>query len=371
MVSATVIVSGMVAGTPGQSGAAWAVLQYLLGLARLGHDVHLVEPVDVVTAASARYCGQVMDAVGLGNRWCLAAQDGTTAGLSRVELTALARRADLLLNVSGMLTDEDVLANVPVRAYLDLDPGFIQLWHAVEGIDMRFAGHTHHATIGHGIGTPESPVPDCGIDWICTHQPVVLEHWPRAERTPTYGFTTLGNWRGYGSIEHDGVFYGQKVHSVRPLIELPRRTSVPVEAAFAIDPGETRDLQALQENGWRLLDAAAVGATPGSYSEFIRASTAELGIAKSGYVAARCGWFSDRSVCYLASGRPVLAQDAGFGDLLPVGEGLLSFSDLDTAVAGLETIMGNYSRHADAARALAEDVFDSDRVLTSLMSRLS
>jgi hypothetical protein len=366
----TSIVSGMVAGTPGQGGATWAVLQYLLGLRRLGHEVHLVEPV-TDPQASAGYCAQVMGAVGLEGRWCLVGPDGATAGLSRRELAGLGRRADLLLNVSGMLTDEDVMAHVPVRVYLDLDPGFVQLWHAVEGIDMRFAGHTHHVTIGHGIGAPGSPVPDCGLDWTSTEQPIVLDRWPRAHEEPSYGFTTLGNWRGYGSIEHDGVLYGQKVHSVRPLAELPQPTTASIEAAFAIDPGETRDLELLRSCGWRLLDAAAVGATPQHYADFVRASTAELGIAKSGYVAARCGWFSDRSVCYLASGRPVLAQDTGFESRLPVGEGLLAFSDVNTAVAGIDSILGDYARHSRAARALAEEIFDSDRVLRALLVRLS
>jgi hypothetical protein len=270
-----------------------------------------------------------------------------------------------------MLTDEDVMAQVPVRVYLDLDPGFIQLWHAVEGIDMRFAGHTHHVTIGHGIGTSLSPVPGCGINWISTEQPVVLEWWPRSTEPPSYGFTTMGNWRGYGSIEHGGVLFGQKAHSVRPLADLPQGSTATIEAAFAIDAAETRDLEMLRSRGWRLLDAGMLGATPQDYARFVRASTAELCIAKSGYVAASCGWFSDRSVCYLASGRPVLAQDTGFGVHLPIGEGLLSFTDVDTALGGIDAILSDYPRHADAARALALDVFDSDRVLAALLSGLA
>jgi hypothetical protein len=373
-VSATVIVSGMVGGSLGQGGATWSILQYVVGLARLGHDVYLVEPVDVAdltASANAPYCDSVLREVGLGDRWCLLARDGGTAGLSRESVQAVARRADLLLNVSGMLTDCEVVAHIPVRAYLDLDPGFNQLWHAGEGIDMRLAGHTHFVTIGPALGTPGCVIPDCGVRWLRTHQPVVLEHWPRTEQRPTYGFTTVGNWRGYGSIEYGGVKYGQKVHSTRELLALPRRTRVPIHAALAIDAGETRDLDALEENGWRLIDARAASATPADYRRFLRASTAELGIAKSGYVAARCGWFSDRSVCYLASGRPVLAQDTGFPDFLPTGAGLLAFSDVDTAVAGMDAIMTDYDKHARAARGIAEDVFDSDLVLTALLDQLT
>lgn len=366
--------SGMVAGTPSQGGATWAVLQYLLGLRRLGHDVCLVEPVDVpdlTGSASARYCSDVLDRFGLGHRWCLVTPGrGGTAGMDRTAMLEFARSADLLINVSGMLTDEDVLAAVPVRVYLDLDPGFIQLWQAVEGIDMRFAAHNRFVTIGHGIAAGTSVVPDLGLPWLATHQPVVLEHWPRVTSAPTRGFTTVGHWRGYGSIRHDGVLFGQKVHSWRPLMDLPQRVAIPLEVALAIDPGETADLDALRDGGWRLVDPAAVVATPDDYASFVRSSTGEIGIAKSGYVTARCGWFSDRSLCYLASGRPVVVQDTGLAPYLPIGVGLLPFSDAEGAAAAIDDVLTAYPAHARAARSIAEDVFDSDRVLADLLARL-
>jgi hypothetical protein len=141
--------------------------------------------------------------------------------------------------------------------------------------------------------------------------------------------------------------------------------------ALSIHPDEQDDLQALAENGWRLLDPAEVARTPSSYRSFVQGSRAELGIAKSGYVASRCGWFSDRSVCYLASGRPVLAQDTGFTDYLPAGEGLLSFNTLEEARGGVEEILRDYPRHARAARDLAEAYFDSDIVLTRLLDEVA
>lgn len=368
-----ILVSGMVAGTPRQGGATWAVLQYVLGLRRLGHDVALVEPVggDRPTDDSIRYATDVAGRFGLDDRWCLLAQaTGRTAGLSREALNGFARSADLLINVSGMLTDDEVLDAVPVRVYLDLDPGFVQLWQAVEGIDMRFAAHNRFVTIGHGIASGGSTVPDLGLPWSATHQPIVLEHWPRAEAQPTRGFTSVGNWRGYGSIQHDGVLFGQKVHSWRALVDLPRRVGVPLEVALAIDAGETTDLHALREGGWHLLDPATLVATPDDYAAFIRSSAGEIGIAKSGYVAAGCGWFSDRSVCYLASGRPVVAQDTGFAPYLPTGSGLLPFSDVDGAAAAIDAVLTDPRTHARAARSIAEDVFDSDRVLADLLARL-
>ena len=369
--SGRIVVSGMVAGVPGQGGAAWAVLQYVLGFRRLGHDVYLVEPVEELDPRSVAYFHEIAASFGLEGKAALLRQGTSeTVGAAYEDLLRAARAADVLVNVSGMLADEQLLEAIPVRVYLDLDPAFVQLWYAVNGIDMRFAAHTHFVTVGQSIGEPDCPVPTCDRDWLPTLQPVVLERWPFAEELVHDAATTVANWRGYGSIEHEGVFYGQKAHSLRQLIDLPGRTSEHLLLALAIHADETPDLEALDAHHWHLVDPADVTATPAAYHDFVQGSKAELGIAKSGYVASRCGWFSDRSACYLASGRPVVAQDTGFGRHLPTGEGLLSFSTTAEAAAALDEIGRNYDRHRRAARALAEEHFDSDRVLTGLLERL-
>lgn len=216
-----VIVSGMIAATPWQGGATWAVLQYLLGLRRLGFEVYFVEPIGgsgTPDPDALRYGKQVLERFGFGDRWALVSEPGgETIGMSREQLRAAAKRTDILLNVAGMLSDPDVFDSVPVRAYLDLDPAFTQLWHAAEGVDMRFDAHTHFVTVADAIGRPESPIPSCGREWIATLPPVALEEWPVAEEPASHGVTTVGHWRSYGSIHHDGVQYGQKVHSLRPL----------------------------------------------------------------------------------------------------------------------------------------------------------
>jgi hypothetical protein len=166
------------------------------------------------------------------------------------------------------------------------------------------------------------------------------------------------------------VQYGQKAHSMRRLIELPKRSAERFELAMNIHPEEKADLAALAANGWRLVDPAVVAGTPGRYADFVRGSRGEFGVAKSGYVASNCGWFSDRSACYLASGRPVVAQGTGWSDHLPAGEGLFSFRNVDDAVAAFEEVRRDYPRHARAARALAERHFDSDVVLTSILDRV-
>jgi hypothetical protein len=373
----SIIVSGMIAGDPHQGGATWAVLQYVLGLAALGYDVHFVEPIlaralqpsdaRLSDSQNSRYFEQVVRDFDLAGRASLLLAGTTeTVGIDYDELRRLTSRARLLINVSGMLTDDRLTSSIPVRVYLDLDPAFNQLW-STQGVDMRFAGHTHFVTIGQAIGEPGCPVPTCGLNWLKTLQPIVLNRWPVAEAITRDAFTTIGNWRGYGSIEHEGKHYGQKAHSLRPLFRLPAITGEKFVLAMSIHPDETEDLKALAENGWSLLNPTEVASTPRSYQEFIQGSKAEFGIAKSGYVNSGCGWFSDRSVCYLASGRPVLAQETGFSRHLPCGEGLFPFRSADDVGMAIETLNRDYARQARAARGVAEEYFESGKVLRQLL----
>lgn len=359
----------MVAGVPGHGGATWAVLQYVLGLRRLGHDVLLIEPVSELTPESRRYFAHVVSRFRLGEEAALLVEaTRETVGPPYESLCAAAEDADLLVNANGMLRDP-ALSGPPVRLYLDLDPVFNQLWAADE-IDVGLEGHTHFATVGLALGRGGAQVPTAGVEWIPTPQPVVLDEWPVARETEWNGLTTVGNWRSYGTIERDGVRYGQKAHSFRRFFDVPRRTDVPVYASLAIHDAERDDLVALAENRWQLLDPADVAGTPERYRRFVQGSWAELGIAKEGYVVSESGWFSDRSVCYLASGRPVLAQDTGFTSTLPSGEGLIPFATVDDVLAGVDELRGDYERHRRAARALAEDVFDSDKVLARLLREI-
>jgi hypothetical protein len=374
------IVSGMVAGVPDRGGATWAVLQYVLGLRQLGRDVQLVEdiPASALTPAgasleasdNARYFEAVVRAFALeGQATLVLAGTEQTVGLPYRELTRLCDRAGVLFNLSGMLTDPELLERSLVRVYLDLDPAFTQLW-AAEGVEMRFGGHTHFATVGLELGSPRCGVPTCGIDWIHTLPPVVLPQWWPVSEPPRHEWTTVAHWRGYGSIERDGIRYGQKAHSFRPLFPLPPCTGGRFEVALDIHPDERADLGELEANGWHLLDPADVAGDPERYRRFVQSSAAEVGIAKSGYVASRCGWFSDRSACYLASGRPVLAHDTGFGEHLPTGLGLLSFRDLDEAADAVAAVRADYRAHARAARRVAEEHLDSDRVLSRLLAEV-
>jgi len=319
-----ILIADSASSTPDQGGAIWAVRQYVLGLHKLGHVVQLA---------------------------------------SRVE-----GDFDLVLNTSGILSP-DSIAGIPIRVYLDLDPAFNQFWHD-GGIDRRFDGHTHFVTVGLAIGHKGCDVPTFGHDWIGTLPPVVLDEWPQANGIETDALTTVANFRSYGSIERNGAHYGQKVHSLRRVLGLPQRTRERFVLAMQVHPDDGRDLADLAGNGWELVNPRVVAGTTDEYRRFVRGSRAEIGIAKSGYVAARCGWFSDRSACYLASGRPVVAQDTGFPQFVPTGDGLLAFDDEDGAVAAIDELRRDYAHHARAARELAAAYFDSDLVLSRLLGNV-
>jgi len=367
----------MLAGVPHQGGATWAVLQYLLGFARLGHDVWFIEPVgaDAMPSVSASLSGSTIAAYfedvvrtcGLAEQAALVTNDRRTVGPTYRRLREAARTADVVVNISGTLTDPELLDGARVRVYLDLDPVFNQLWSEAEEPDRSFSGHSHFFTVGQSIGRPECSIPTGGLEWIPTLPPVVLEHWRPAEWTERDAFTTIANWRSYGAVEHAGIRYGQKVHSLRRFVDAPARTGERFVLALAIHPDERADRRALRDHGWRLVDPLAVAGTPSAYRRFIQGSVAEFGIAKSGYVDSGCGWFSDRSACYLAAGRPVVAQHTGFDRFLPTGEGLFSFDTMQDLQFAVEEVRAHYGRHRGSARAIAQEYLDSDIVLTRFL----
>jgi len=234
-----------------------------------------------------------------------------------------------------------------------------------------FAGHDLFVTIGENIVQPDCGIPTCGLDWITTRQPVVLNLWQAVSRgRPT--FTSVGAWRGpFAPVEYKGTTYGLRVHEFRKFVDLPLRTGENFELAFDIHEAETADVELLGRSGWRIVQPQIVAGDPVAYRDYLRSSRAEFMVAKNMYVQTRGGWFSDRSACYLASGKPVLAQDTGITSLFPVGEGLLTFSTLDEAAAGVEAITNDYQRQSKTAREIAEEFFDSDKVLTALLEKLS
>jgi hypothetical protein len=350
------------------------VFQYLLGLRRLGHALHFVEEVRAAdrggapfaSGASAVWCEAIMAGLDFAGGWTLVGPDGEVAGAPREQLAAFCRHADALVDLSGVASRLDDAMRIPIRLYVDLDPGFTQAWHC-EGINVGIGGHTHYASVGASVGTEHSLVPALGLEWMPTLPPVVLDQWPALTRVEREAFTTIGNWRSYGPVQLDGVMLGQRAHTMRALLDLPRLTGESFAVALAIDEGDGADAEALRTHGWELLDPRALAGTPETYRQFISGSRAEIGVAKHGYVAARTGWFSDRSACYLAAGRPVVTHDTGLRGRLPTGCGLLVFDDVDGAADAVGRVSRDSGAHSRAARGIAEEFLDSDRVLTALM----
>lgn len=376
-----VVVAGGVARCPDRAGHAWAFLQYVLGFRRLGWDVLWLDSVDPGPRAGppdrrqtdwfralARRFGLERDAALLVGATSPVGAREPVFGGSRRELLERVRAADFLLNVMGYVRDEELLAAARRRVFLDIDPGFGQMWQDL-GLAHPFAGHDAFATVGVRIGRDDCPIPTLGLPWIPTLPPVVLDRFP-AETPNGGGFTSLCTWRGpFAPVDHGGRRYGLRVHQFRRFVDLPARTGARFELALDIAAEDDPDRERLERAGWILRDPAAAGRDPDAYRDFIRESAAEIGVAKGMYVDTRCGWFSDRSVCYLASGRPVVAQETGWSESLPDGEGLLAFSDLEGAVAAVEAVRADPLRHARAAREIAVRHFDSDIVLASLADR--
>ena len=375
-----IIIAGSLAQKPRQGGHTWQFLNYLLGLKRLGHDVLFIDRIDAEMCCDAAgqrttfedsvnlaYFLRVMRGFGLEDQFCLIYNRGEKViGVSREQALARTRDAGVLINVMGFLDDEEILGAARKRVFLDTDPGFGQMWQDL-GLATLFRGHDAYVTIAENIGRPECTIPDCGLKWITWRQPVVLDQWP-AQHTPAGKFTSIGSWRGpYAPVEYKGVTYGLRAHQFRQFAALPAASGAQFEVALDIHTAETRDIELLRTHGWTLADPALVAADPWVYRDYIGHSLGEFMATKGMYVQTRSGWFSERSICYLASGRPVLAQDTGIAALYPIGEGLLTFTTMEEAVAGVQEIRGNYAKHSRAARALAEEYFDSDKVLASLL----
>jgi hypothetical protein len=377
-----IIVSGAIANKVHNGGEAWVRLSWVRGLRQLGHRVHFLEQIAPTTcvdpdgnAAAFEECvplayfREVAERFGLaGEAALIYDQGGQVYGSTWPELLDLAASADLLVNISGHLTLEPLLRRIRRKVYVDIDPGFTQFWHADPQVAFRLAGHDLYFTIGENLGEADCPIPSGGMEWRTIRQPVVLEDWPvRPTRTPER-FTTLANWRGpFGPVQFGGRTYGLKVHEFRRFLPLPRRAPGEFELALNIHPADAEDREALEAHGWRLTDPRPASADPDAFRRYVQNSGAEFSVAQGIYVDTNSGWFSDRTVRYLASGKPALVQDTGFSRNLPVGEGLLAIRTLEEAIAGAQAIIRDYERHSRAARAVAEEFFDSDRVLGRLV----
>jgi len=370
-------------------GVAWDYLQYVIGLACLGHDVFYHEdtwcwpyhPRDNRMTDDAGYSAGFLKnffnryAPELAGHWHYLHLHDTSYGMSRRAFDTVARTADLFINVSGASFLPDALSPHCLKVFVDTDPGYTQIvlserpaWS--ENVDRWGAGvlaHDRHFTYGENIGAPDCRVPTAGLHWGKTRMPIVLDRWERIPipTSPVGSWSTVMSWNVFrGKLEYGGAEYHGKAVEFDRIIGLPRQLGLPFRLALGGTEAPTAQLTA---KGWEVHDGPAVTLTPQDYRDYIAASCGEVSVAKNVYVALRTAWFSCRSACYLAAARPVVVQDTGFSRVFPTGLGLHAFTDGEQAAEAIRAIERDYGHEARLARELAHAHFDSRWVLTRLI----
>ena len=381
------IVTGLIARFP-VGGNTWSYLQYVLGLKRLGYDVfYLEDSSDLLcynvklnaTDTDCTYCADYLKSVmgskkiNMSEKWVYRVGD-KCYGMPESDVDELCKEAELLVNVSGALLLDSWLPrryeNIGKKIFIDTDPAFTQFRIASDQerkdySTKSFVKHDVFFTFGENIGSPDCNIPECGVKWSKTRQPIVLDMWQPKIDPNLNIFTTVMNWSPYRQLlTYEGEKYGQKDAEFLRFIDLPKLTEQKIELAMSggIKPRE------LMGHGWKLVSGVAKERRDMfAYQRYIQNSRAEWSVAKNAYVKTRCGWFSERSACYLASAKPVLVQDTGFSKHLPTGKGLLAFDDMEGVLNGINEINSDYVSHCEEARQIAEKYFDSDIVLKDIL----
>jgi hypothetical protein len=309
----------------------------------------------------------------LGQRWRFRNMGGRAFGLADDLFADVLHSADLFLNVSGGTLLRDEYMPCRRKVLIDSDPGWNHFrnyprwdanpnWQGSHG----YRAHDFFFTYAQRIGRVDCPLPDFGIAWQPTRPPVVMDCW-RAE-PPGEKWTTVMTWKNFQeTIAYQGVTYGTKEMEFAKVAALPTRTPAPLEIAIGGAKAPCADWRAL---GWSVVEAQAISRTAADYRHYLQSARGEFSVAKNVYVATRCGWFSCRSVCYLAAGLPAVVQDTGFSECIPTGAGLLAFGNLEEAVGGLSAVESDYSRHGKAAREVAQAYFAAEVVLGDLLTRI-
>jgi hypothetical protein len=400
--SLRIVVTGLVAQHPSLGGVAWDYVQYPAALARMGHDVYYVEDTgewpytlnggpsgqDWIArdpSVNVAHLASVMERFGLRDRWAYRFPiEPRWYGLPDEAREEILRSADLLLNVSGTLERPAEYQQGPVLAYIDSDPVFTQVKLAMPErfVDFRSRVLAHDVHFSFGECLHQRPPAD-GVRWLPTRQPMLLDEWrpasPRGRR-----YTTVMSWTSYKPLTYRGETYGQKDVEFEQFLELPSLVD-PVELEVALGglqhsawetaatgaPDETKISapERLRRRGWHVTNSFHACPDLDSYRDYVERSRGEWSVAKNGYVKGQPGWFSCRSSCYLAAGRPVVVQDTGFSPVIPTGDGLIAFSTIDEAVAGIREVESQYEHHSRSAREIAGEYFGAEKVLDSLLER--
>lgn len=370
------------------AGVIWQHIHYIVGLMRLGHDVYYIEdsaripynPETFDVSEDYQYAGNVLARLarefGFERRWGFCARylpENPTIGLSLKKIQQLYRDADAILNVCGSQEFNDDLLQSERIIYIESDPGVEQI-----KVDKRTKStvdylRRHHAlfTFGENIGTTKFPVPLHGLQWLPTRQPVVTDLW-KTSRAPAKGavFTTIANWStsGLKDIEWRGEKYlWSKSREFIQFVSAPRKAGEPFELATDIKDEKMRDK--FLRNDWRFRSPHDLSSDYWLYRDYIRRSKGEFTVAKDQYIRLDSGWFSDRSACYLAAGRPVITQQTGFTAHYGNHGGLFAFDSLGDIREAVRMINADYRQHSRAARQVAREFFEAEKVLASLLER--
>jgi hypothetical protein len=376
-----IVVWGIFARMP-YGGVTWQAMHHIMGLRRLGFDVWYVEDshsplYDPRThwrtmefEENVRFLERWMARLGLDDRWIFRAPGGDRLiGADKATLQALYARADVVLNLCGSHEVRLDHEGIETLVYVQTDPVELQvgLANGDDDVAPQLDLHDFHFTYGENLGAADCPVPLGSYRWRPTRPPVVLDWWASGNGPAREALTTIGNWRHEGK---DVVWDGQRWHwskdrEFRRFRSLPSSSALPLELALGSIDDDEKD--GLRSDGWNVADSIG---DPREYRDYIVDSAGEFTVAKEQYVAPRSGWFSDRSACYLAAGRPVVTQDTGFGKFVPTGEGLFAYSTTEEAAAAIEAIAGDYERHSAAAREIAREYFDAQRLLERMLAEI-
>jgi hypothetical protein len=366
------------------AGVAYQVVHYLVGLKQLGWDVWYVEDgganpydprinsVSMECDYNLAYLRRLMHAFGFDERWAYwDALNDAYHGLSRERVHELLAEADGLINLCGTTRLREEHMRCPVRILVDTDPVYEQIKYAKADPAARayVDAHTHFFTYGENLGTPDCPIPLCGVDWRPTRPPVVPSLWPQAGGEPAC-FTTVATWENKGkNIEFEGQSYFWSKHvNFLKFLDLPRRRPQ-TSFRMAMLPPDEQSRRIVGDAGWSLVDPLSVSTDLDAYRDFITGSRGEFTVAKDIYARPNSGWFSDRGVCYLAAGRPLVTLRTGFSKFIPVGRGLFEFTTVEEALAAIDAIEADYRLHSRAARELAEEYVAADRVLPPMLAQ--
>src|SRR5256885_4561995 len=377
-----VIAAYNVAAFPEGGGHFWVYLQYALGLRQLGCEVYWLEGfrtkgrVEQEAAALATFRRR-MDEHGFRGKYILYLAGGDTPtpeapaeylDMSRAEAEAIFERADLLLNFHYAISP-GLLAHFRHTALVDIDPGLLQFWVSREQLSVP--RHDFYFTIGENIASGAAPLSDYNAPgWTQIRPPICLERWPYVFDRNSKAFTTISIWESSDWIvDGDQKYANTKRAAFLKLADLPQRTTQPLELAlFLRTENDMSDQTELEQRGWRIRRSREVAATPELYQQYIQRSRGEFSCTKASYVQFQNAWISDRTICYLASGKPVVIQNTGPSSFLPSGEGMFRFSRIDQAVNAFDAINADYERHSRAARDIAESNFDSRRVAEHILN---